>query len=131
MYAESFPIAVYVDVLKSMRINRYLSVLLAIVLSGCASTPQTSDESIPLTDAYCGRFFIYNMCAVDYNDNGIVDGVHFEDTNEVFLYREEARNTISHTRPLHVCAQVIDEELGNVANKLLTIVNTFTVGSIT
>ena len=61
------------------------------------------------------------MCAADYNHNGNVDAFYFEDTKEVFLYREEAQTLVKQYRNFHICAQIIDEELAESADKLLAI----------
>jgi hypothetical protein len=51
------------------------------------------------------------MCAQDLNGDGVVEYVYFEDTKNVFMYREGTDVDIPTDLSLHPCAQLMDEEL--------------------
>ena len=65
----------------------------------------------PGSSLYCENFLIYDMCAQDLNGDGVVEYVYFEDTKNVFMYREGTDVDIPRDLSLHPCAQLMDEEL--------------------
>ncbi|MGH1470180.1 MAG: hypothetical protein ACRBCS_03245 [Cellvibrionaceae bacterium] len=73
------------------------------------------------TKEYCDRYFVYQMCAKDFNGDGIVDGMYFEDSKDIFMYREAEKKLVAQYHSFHVCAQIMDEKLTNASSALLTI----------
>ncbi len=65
----------------------------------------------PVSSLYCENFLIYDMCAQDLNGDGVVEHVYFEDTKNVFMYREGTDADIPRDLILHPCALLMDEEL--------------------
>jgi hypothetical protein len=67
---------------------------------------------------YCDSFMIYDMCAVDPNRDGRVDFVYFEDTDEVFMFSEGGLARKPASRPMHRCAQQMEEDLVEITSRL-------------
>ena len=86
----------------------FLTLTLLIVVPAC-----TIDffGTRPVSSLYCENFLIYDMCAQDLNGDGVVEYVYFEDTKNVFMYREGTDVDIPTDLSLHPCAQLMDEEL--------------------
>ncbi len=86
-----------------------------ILFISCASS--IKDDSMPAASLYCGGFLIYDMCTQDIDHDGVVEFVYFQDSNEVFLYREGVEAQRPPQLAMHECAQVMDERLVNNASK--------------
>ena len=67
-----------------LRVTSFLGLVLSLV--GCNSIRLVT--TTPINNVYCDNFLIYEMCAEDLDNDGIVEHVYFADTFEVFLYRE-------------------------------------------
>lgn len=93
---------------------------ISLLLGGCSSTPQNLVLN-PSSPEYCGRYFVYHMCAQDISGDGKVDVMYFEDSLEVFMYRPGSALEYGSKLVLHPCAQVMDEGLRNAADQLLGI----------
>ena len=79
--------------IKSKSILRVtLSLGLVSYLVACNSIKLLSTS--PINNVYCDNFLIYEMCAEDTDNDGIVEHVYFADTSEVFLYRQGAKESI-------------------------------------
>lgn len=92
-----------------MNIIRYLLLILLIpAFTGCGIW-QLGDN--PEVSLYCDNFLVYDMCVQDLNRDGVVEFVYFEESNEVFLYREGAQDAIPAELTVHRCAQAMDEGL--------------------
>ncbi|MEE8150472.1 MAG: hypothetical protein V3T43_01980 [Nitrosomonadaceae bacterium] len=96
-----------------------IMVVAMTVLAACASS--TPSELALANNLYCGNFLIYNMCAQDLDEDGIVELVYFEDTKEVFLVREGADMQLPTHLSMHDCAQAMDERLINATSKMFYI----------
>lgn len=93
--------------------------LLVFILASCAGS--RSDGQGPLSAHYCDKFMIYDMCARDSNRDGVVDFVYFEDTREVFMYREGLGGRIPGNLGRHRCAMAMDEDLVATTSRLFYI----------
>jgi len=72
----------------------------------------------PTTSLYCDNFLVYRMCARDMDSDGVVEFVYFEASEEVFMWREGARDDIPADMKLHQCAEVMDPELVATTNRV-------------
>ena len=72
----------------------------------------------PTTSLYCDNFLLYTLCARDMNQDGIVDFVYFEESEEVFMWREGARDDVPADMKFHQCAEVMDAELVATTNRV-------------
>ncbi len=104
---------------KSIRLATILAVLLSMV-SGCSTKAVRVDLSLN-TKEYCDRYFVYQMCAKDFTGDGVVDAMYFEDSKDIFMYREEYKGLVEKYNPFHVCAQIMDDKLTEASSALLTI----------
>jgi len=95
-------------------------VLLLLMVNGCATKTVKIDLSTN-TKEYCDRYFVYQMCTKDFTGDGVVDAMYFEDTKDIFMYREEYKKLIEQYHHFHVCAQIMDEKLTKAGSELLTI----------
>lgn len=96
--------------------------LVALILSlvaACTSAP--GDSRRPVSTLYCDNFLIYEICAQDLDDDGIVELVYFEDTYEVFLWREGADRRLPANLLMHRCAQQMDDDIINNTSELFFI----------
>lgn len=95
------------------------SLLLGMVLASCAGSDINGQR--PVSANYCDRFMIYDMCARDTNRDGIVDFVYFEDTSEVFMFREGMDGRLPRSLGRHRCAMEMDEDLVSTTSRLFYI----------
>ncbi len=87
----------------------YLKLLLLVSLLPACSL--TVDGNAPVNSVYCDNFMIYDMCAQDLNNDGIVEFVYFADTRDVFMYRDGVLDQIPSRHNMHRCAQQMDDDL--------------------
>ena len=80
----------------------------ALALNGCSGI---NFANPPANSLYCDNFLIYEMCARDSNRDGIVDYTYFQDSKEIFMYRERLPRRIPSGLGVHRCARVMDEDL--------------------
>ena len=103
--------------IKSKSILRVtLSLGLVSYLVACNSIKLLSTS--PINNVYCDNFLIYEMCAEDTDNDGIVEHVYFADTSEVFLYRQGAKESIPDRLDMHRCVRAMDEELVSTTNRV-------------
>lgn len=103
-----------------MKLSRRLyPILIVLLLSGCASTPKPT--TAVLSTLYCDNFLIYDMCAQDIDADGVVELVYFSDTNEIFLLREGAEDSVPENLTLHRCFQFMNDEIVHNTSQLFTI----------
>ena len=102
---------------KSKVILRVASLLgLILSLVGCNSIRLVS--TTPINNVYCDNFLVYEMCAEDLDNDGIVEHVYFADTYEVFLYRKGAKEIIPDRLDMHRCIRAMDEGLVATTNRV-------------
>ncbi|MGI1678052.1 MAG: hypothetical protein K6L75_04925 [Cellvibrionaceae bacterium] len=94
--------------------------LLTFLVSSCSTRTAKIDKALN-TKEYCDRYFVYRMCAKDFDGDGIVDGMYFEDSNDIFMYRETEKKLVENYHPFHICAQVMDQKLTDASSALLGI----------
>lgn len=83
-----------------------LGLVCITALTGCGFS---SDLAAPANSLYCDNFMIYDMCARDTNRDGTVEYVYFEDSNEIFLYREGTDRRLPRGLDMHRCALPMDD----------------------
>lgn len=88
---------------------RHLILALSILTLNACGLARLGD--FPVSNLYCDNFLIYDMCAEDLNRDGVVEYVFFEDSLDVFMYREGAEASIPDKYGLHRCALLMDEDL--------------------
>jgi len=93
-----------------------LSLGLVSYLVACNSIKLLSTS--PIKNVYCDNFLIYEMCAEDTDNDGIVEHVYFADTSEVFLDRQGAKESIPDRLATHRCVRAMDEELVSTTNRV-------------
>ncbi|NKB33857.1 MAG: hypothetical protein GKR91_12230 [Pseudomonadales bacterium] len=84
--------------------------LVAIALFGFNACSVTGFGG-PVSNVYCDNFLIYDMCAQDLNDDGVVEYVYFADTMDVFMFRDGADENIPSPHGMHRCAMPMDDDL--------------------
>ena len=72
-----------------------------LLLAGC-STAYLANR--PANDLYCDNFVLYEMCARDSNRDGIVDYTYFQESKEIFMYRDRLPRRIPAGFGVHRCA---------------------------
>jgi hypothetical protein len=96
-----------------------------VLLSSCLFILQSCVGSFlgerPANSLYCDNFLVYDMCAQDVNHDGIVDFTYFEDSLEVFMFREGALDRISDNLKMHRCARAMDEDLITTTSRMFYI----------
>ena len=89
--------------------NRLIALLSGyLLLVGC-STANLADR--PVNDLYCDNFVLYEMCARDSNRDGVVDYTYFQESKEIFMYRDRLPRRISAGFGMHRCAMPMEEDL--------------------
>ena len=96
---------------------------LGMIISVAACNSVRIVSTIPTNNVYCDNFLIYEMCAEDLDNDGIVEYVYFADTVEVFLYRQGARDSIPDRLHMHRCIRVMDEGLVETTNRVFEVTN--------
>ena len=87
-------------------------------LLGCSSLPEGAR---PTNSQYCDNFLLYDMCARDLSQDGVVDLVYFTDTLEVFMYRPGAEENIPDDLGVHRCVRPMEEDLVATTSRLFFI----------
>lgn len=87
------------------------NLLLLLLLSSLSACGVWEGGDRPVNAVFCDNFLVYKMCARDMNRDGVVEFVYFEESEEVFMWREGARDTIPDDMVMHQCARVMDEDL--------------------
>lgn len=92
-----------------------IAIVIPLFLVGC----RFSIEGKGLTNnLYCDNFLIYNMCASDPNNDGVVDYVYFTDSEEVFMFSEGGLDRVPRSQPVHRCVKQMEEDLVATTNRL-------------
>ncbi len=97
-----------------------LLALVLVLITGCASTPEEGSRQ-PITHLYCDSYFVYDMCAMDIDNNGAVDFIYFSDDKDIILYWETMKPQTPDHLNYHKCAQIMDEPLRRSASELFFI----------
>lgn len=102
-----------------MKLSKYsrafLLAFVPIALVGC----RFSLEGKGLTNnLYCDNFLIYNMCASDPNNDGVVDFVYFTDSEEVFMFNEGGLERKPSGQPVHRCVKQMEDDLVATTSRL-------------
>lgn len=95
-----------------------LLLALALTLVNCGSV---SDILSPKNAFYCDNFLVYDMCVRDMNRDGIAEYIYFENSNEIFLYREGTTGRIPRNLTLHRCARQMEADLVATTSRMLFI----------
>lgn len=112
---KSFKYSGYKEFSAGRRLWVLLLGALALATAGCH---YSYDGRRLANNRYCDSFMIYDMCAVDPNRDGRVDFVYFEDSDEVFMYSEGGLARKPASRPMHRCAQQMEEDLVEITSRL-------------
>ena len=89
--------------------NRVIALLIAcLLLAGCSGTNLANR---PANNLYCDNFVLYEMCARDSNRDGIVDYTYFQESKEIFMYRDRLPRRIPAGFGVHRCAMPMEEDL--------------------
>jgi len=97
-----------------LRVISLFGLILSLV--DCQSIGLVS--TTPTNNVYCDNFLIYEMCAEDMDNDGVVEHVYFSDTLEVFLYRKGAKESIPDRLDMHRCIRAMDEGLVATTNRV-------------
>lgn len=89
-------------------LRHILLILILPAFAGCGIWQLADNQEVSL---YCDNFLIYDMCVQDLDRDGVAEFVYFQDSNEVFLYREGAQEEVPVGLTVHRCAQLMDESL--------------------
>lgn len=95
-----------------------------LLLAACAGTTPpavVTQGPIPVSTLYCDSFLIYDMCAQDLDQDGVVELVYFADTSEVFLWRGDSHEHLPDNLAMHRCAQQMDDDVVNTTSLLFYI----------
>ena len=92
-----------------MSIRFALVSLSLLSLTACGFWGGTGE--FPVTSLYCDNFLIYRLCARDMDNDGVVEFVYFQESEEVFMWRPGARDEIPADMKIHKCAQPMGEGL--------------------
>ena len=97
-----------------LRVISLFGLILSLV--DCQSIGLVS--TTPINNVYCDNFLIYEMCAEDMDNDGVVEHVYFADTLEVFLYRKGVKDSIPDRLDMHRCIRAMDEGLVATTNRV-------------
>ncbi len=86
-------------------------ILVMFTLLSLSACSLTGIGDRPVSDLYCDRFLVYDMCAQDLDSDGVVEFVYFPDSKDVFMYREGADEIVPIELNMHRCAVLMDESL--------------------
>ena len=75
----------------------------------------------PVSSLYCDNFMIYDLCARDTNRDGIVDYVFFDDSKEIFMYRDSLPRRLPADIGVHRCVRAMDEALVETTSRMFYI----------
>lgn len=99
--------------------NRVVALLGAcLLLIGCSGANLAER---PVNDLYCDNFVLYKMCARDSNRDGIVDYTYFEESKEIFMYRNRLPRRIPAGFGVHRCAMPMEEDLITTTSRVFYI----------
>ena len=99
--------------------NRVIALLSAcLLLAGCSGV-NLADR--PVNNLYCDNFVLYEMCARDSNRDGIVDYTYFQETKEIFMYRNRLPRRIPAGFGVHRCAMPMEEDLITTTSRVFYI----------
>ncbi|MFT7471680.1 MAG: hypothetical protein ACI8XU_001576 [Kiritimatiellia bacterium] len=99
--------------------NRIIALLSGyLLLAGC-STANLANR--PVNDLYCDNFVFYEMCARDSNRDGIVDYTYFQESKEIFMYRDRLPRRIPTGFGVHRCAMPMEEDLITTTSRVFYI----------
>ena len=89
--------------------NRVIALFCACLsLAGCSGT---SLVVRPVNNLYCDNFVLYEICARDSNRDGIVDYTYFQESKEIFMYRNQLPRRLPSGFGVHRCAMPMEEDL--------------------
>jgi hypothetical protein len=89
--------------------NRVIALLSAcLLLVGCSGANLAAR---PVNNLYCDNFVLYEICARDSNRDGIVDYTYFQESKEIFMYRDRLPRRIPAGFGVHRCAMPMEEDL--------------------
>lgn len=101
------------------------SCTIRILLLGCSLSLAACAGSFvgerPVNDLYCDNFLIYEMCARDTNRDGIVDYTYFEESKEIFMYRDRLPRRIPAGLGVHRCVMPMEEDLVETTSRVFHI----------
>lgn len=95
-------------VARSFSIRVLALLALSLLLASCSSA-NLADR--PVNNLYCDNFVLYEMCARDSNRDGIVDYTYFQESKEIFMYRNRLPRRIPAGFGVHRCAMPMEEDL--------------------
>ena len=88
------------------------------MVTGCSVTPENASPQAK-GKTICDTYLILSMCVEDFHGDDTVDIIYFTDTNEVFMYQEGRRESVTGIRPFHRCAVPLDEGMQATTNRIL------------
>lgn len=95
-----------------------------LLLSCCLLFVGCSGMSLadrPANDLYCDNFLVYEMCARDSNGDGVVDYTYFEESKEIFMYRDRLPRRIPAGLGVHRCVMPMEEDLVETTSRVFYI----------
>ena len=90
----------------------------AMLLASCSGT-MVGER--PANSLYCDNFMIYELCARDTNRDGIVEYVYFDDSKEIFMYRDSLPRRLPADIGVHRCVRAMDESLVETTSRMFYI----------
>ena len=108
----------------SMKSIRSISSRIIFALTGAALLTSCAGNYVgkrPVNSLYCDNFMIYEMCARDTDRDGIVEYVYFDDSKEIFMYRDALPRRLPRDIGVHRCARAMDESLVATTSRMFHI----------
>lgn len=90
----------------------------ALLLASCSGTMLGER---PANSLYCDNFLIYELCARDTNRDGIVEYVYFDDSKEIFMFRDRLPRRLPADIGVHRCVRAMDDSLVATTSRLFYI----------
>lgn len=98
-----------------MNLARAMILSLLLGLAGCGSnSPKEAVGKLA-----CESFLIYDLCIHDLTGDGVVDYMYFDDTKEIFMYRQGMEAQVSAVMAMHRCAIPMTEPALKNSSELL------------
>jgi len=90
----------------------------SLLLASCSGT---MIGERPSNSLYCDNFLIYELCARDTNRDGIVEYVYFDDSKEIFMFRDSLPRRLPDDIGVHRCVRAMDDSLVATTSRMFYI----------
>lgn len=106
---------------SELKLKELLLITGSVAITACSSAPAYQEAAAPHSESFCESWLVYDMCVQDIDADGRVDLMYFTDTDEIFFYDSIKLHQAAELRPVHPCAQPMDQPILDVGSELLQV----------